>query len=93
VVQVSRSRWRWLALAHPALTLLAVVVTANHFWLDGLVAALILALVLLVQRAVRVAGRRRQARRRAAATEPAGSGDHAERPEPAYVPDRPPVDA
>jgi PAP2 superfamily len=93
VVQVSRSRWRWLALAYPALTVLAVVVTANHFWLDGLVAALLLALVLLVQRAVRVTGRRRPARRRAAATEPAGSTDPAERTEPGYVPDRPPVDA
>ena len=43
VVQVSRSRWRWLALGYPVLTLLAVVVTANHFWLDGIVAALLLA--------------------------------------------------
>jgi hypothetical protein len=93
VVQVSRSRWRWLALAYPALTVLAVVVTANHFWLDGLVAALLLALVLLVQRAVRLTGRRRPARRRAAATEPAGSTDPAERTEPGYVSDRPPVDA
>ena len=43
VVQVSRSRWRWLALGYPAITLLAVVVTANHFWLDGIAAALLLA--------------------------------------------------
>lgn len=34
-----RTRWRWLAVAHPALTILAVVLTANHYWLDGLVAA------------------------------------------------------
>ena len=46
VVQVSTSRWRWLALGYPVLTLLAVVVTANHFWLDGIVAALLLALAL-----------------------------------------------
>ncbi len=51
VVQVSRSRWRWLALGYPALTTLAVVVTANHFWLDGVAAAALLALALLVQRA------------------------------------------
>ena len=44
VVQVSTSRWRWLALGYPVLTLLAVVVTANHFWLDGIAAALLLAL-------------------------------------------------
>ncbi len=52
---LSRSRWRWLALTYPALTMLAVVVTANHYWLDGLAAALLLALALVVQRAARVA--------------------------------------
>ena len=40
VITVSRSRWRWLAAAYPVLTLLVVVVTANHFWLDGLSLAL-----------------------------------------------------
>jgi membrane protein implicated in regulation of membrane protease activity len=50
---VSRSRWRWLAAADPVLTLLVVVVTANHFWLDGIVAALLVALVLVVQRKAR----------------------------------------
>jgi MFS superfamily sulfate permease-like transporter len=50
---VSRSRWRWLAAAYPVLTLLVVVVTANHFWLDGIVAALLVALVLVVQRKAR----------------------------------------
>jgi len=54
---VSRSRWRWLALAYPAATLLAVVVTANHFWLDGIAAAALLAIALLVQRAGRAARR------------------------------------
>jgi hypothetical protein len=49
VITVSRSRWRWLAAAYPLLTLLAVVVTANHFWLDGIVAGLLVAMVLLVR--------------------------------------------
>ena len=102
VVQVSRSRWRWLALAYPALTVLAVVVTANHFWLDGLVAALLLALVLLVQRAARVAVARLSARRRPGGTEPARPAEPAppaepaggtEPDEPSYVPDWPPVEA
>jgi hypothetical protein len=35
VVATFRSRWRWLVVAHPVVTLLVVVVTANHFWLDG----------------------------------------------------------
>jgi hypothetical protein len=53
VITVSRSRWRWLAAAYPVLTLLVVVVTANHFWLDGIAAGLLVALVLVVQQAVR----------------------------------------
>jgi PAP2 superfamily len=53
VMTVSRSRWRWLALAYPLLTMLVVVATANHFWLDGIVAGLLVALVLLAQRAAR----------------------------------------
>jgi PAP2 superfamily len=52
VIGTATGRWRWLALGYPALTLLVVVVTANHFWLDGIVAAAILALVLLAQWAV-----------------------------------------
>ena len=50
VITVSRSRWRWLAAAYPVVTMLIVVVTANHFWLDGIVAALLVVLVLVVQR-------------------------------------------
>jgi PAP2 superfamily len=53
VITVSRSRWRWLAAAYPVLTLLVVAVTANHFWLDGIAAGLLVALVLVVQRAAR----------------------------------------
>jgi PAP2 superfamily len=57
VVRVSTSRWRWLALAYPAATTLAVVVTANHFWADGIVAAALLALAMLAYRAGRVTRR------------------------------------
>ena len=53
VITVSRSRWRWLAAAYPLLTLLVVVVTANHFWLDGIAAGLLVVLVMLVQRTAR----------------------------------------
>jgi hypothetical protein len=53
VITVSRSRWRWLAAAYPVLTLLIVVVTANHFWLDGIAAALLVALVMVIQRIAR----------------------------------------
>ena len=37
-----RSRWRWVVLAHPVVTTLVVIATANHYWLDGLVAILIM---------------------------------------------------
>jgi PAP2 superfamily len=67
VVQLSSSRWRWLVLGYPALTLLAVVVTANHFWLDGIAAALLLALALVVQRAGRITWHWLRIRRRAGA--------------------------
>jgi hypothetical protein len=53
IIATARSRWRWLAVLYPAMTTLAVIVTANHFWLDGVVAAVILALVLAVQLLVR----------------------------------------
>ncbi len=86
VIEVSRSHWRWLVLAYPAATLLAVVVTANHFWLDGLAAALLLALALVVQHAGRSARRRLAARRHRSAT----SGGSVP---PGYVPERPSVDA
>ncbi|TDC91088.1 inositol phosphorylceramide synthase [Actinomadura sp. 7K507] len=43
VVRVSRSRWRWVIAMHAPVTVFVVVVTANHFWTDGLVAAALLA--------------------------------------------------
>ena len=53
VITASRSRWRWLAAGYPLLTLLVVVVTANHFWLDGIVAGLLVVLVMAVQQVAR----------------------------------------
>jgi PAP2 superfamily len=52
VITRTASRWRWLALLYPVMTTLAVVVTANHFWLDGVAAAIVLAVVLCVQAAI-----------------------------------------
>jgi hypothetical protein len=43
VWHVSPSRWRFLGPLHSALTVLVVVVTGNHWWLDGIVAVLVLA--------------------------------------------------
>ncbi|MEU4357804.1 phosphatase PAP2 family protein [Streptomyces virginiae] len=43
-------RWRWglLWLLHPLVTLLVIVGTANHYWLDAVVAAVLLGIALLV---------------------------------------------
>lgn len=38
LIRTTKSRWRWLWIAHPVITFAVVVVTANHYWLDGLIA-------------------------------------------------------
>jgi hypothetical protein len=43
----STSRWRWIGPAHAVATSLVVVWTANHYWLDGIVAAGLLAVAWL----------------------------------------------
>ncbi|CAL9611490.1 hypothetical protein SUDANB96_05663 [Streptomyces sp. enrichment culture] len=53
LIVATRSRWRWLWLLHPLLTLLVIVGTANHYWLDAVVATVLLALTLAVVHAPR----------------------------------------
>jgi hypothetical protein len=48
LIAATRSRWRWLWPAHPMLTLLVIVGTANHYWLDAMAAAALLGLALAV---------------------------------------------
>jgi PAP2 superfamily len=62
VITTARTRWRWLALLYPAMTTLTVVVTANHFWADGIVAASVLGLALAGQAAGRAVLARARAR-------------------------------
>ncbi len=54
VVRISPSRWRWLIVAHPILTIFVVTVTANHFWADGIVAVGLLVLADLAARGLGV---------------------------------------
>ncbi|MFE4257435.1 phosphatase PAP2 family protein [Streptomyces sp. NPDC056883] len=86
MIAATSSRWRALWLLHPLVTLLVVVGTANHYWLDAIVATLLLgAALLLVPRPV---GRSLVARRsvpvpRSAAVPvpvPTGAGPGALRP-------------
>jgi hypothetical protein len=46
MILITRTKWRWLWLLHPIVTFGVVVVTANHYWLDGLVALALLAVSL-----------------------------------------------
>jgi hypothetical protein len=46
VIAYTHSRYRYLIVLHPLLTLLAIVLTANHYWLDAIVAAFIFVVVL-----------------------------------------------
>lgn len=49
-VMIKRTRRSWLIMAHPAITLLAVVATANHYWLDAACAIAIAGVVWLAAR-------------------------------------------
>src|SRR5262249_60175914 len=77
VIGAIRSPWRWLAVLYPIMTMLSVVVTANHFWLDGIAAAAVLAVVLAAQIVARrvinaaPAGRRHSLLVRARSSRPA----------------------
>ena len=46
ILQASRSKWRIIGPIHLALTFLAVVATANHWWMDGIVALFLIAISL-----------------------------------------------
>jgi hypothetical protein len=60
VVRALNTRWRLLIALHPAITLAAIVLTANHYWLDALVAfALIVAAMALAPEALLTRAERR----------------------------------
>ena len=42
IVQVNRSRWRYVAVLHPFLMATAIMATANHWWVDAAAAGLII---------------------------------------------------
>jgi hypothetical protein len=46
----STSRWRYIGVAHGVLTCFVVVATANHYWFDGVGAAVVLAVAWVAQR-------------------------------------------
>jgi hypothetical protein len=60
--RISPSRWRFVGPLHSVITILVVVVTGNHFWLDGIVAVLILCACAWTVYGVRTAWRAVRAR-------------------------------
>ena len=42
------SPWRWVAVLHPVITVMVVVATANHYWVDAIAAALLLLVAIVV---------------------------------------------
>ena len=53
-VRIGRGRWRVLGPIHAAVTIFVVVCTANHWWLDGVVAVAVLAVCVWAQIGVAV---------------------------------------
>ena len=53
IVVASTHRWRWIALAHPVVTMIVVVVTGNHYWLDGIVGVAVAGIAVVFEREVR----------------------------------------
>lgn len=78
LIVATRTRRRWLWLLHPLVTLLVIVGTANHYWLDVIVATALLGLALAVLRLPERPGRprcalpyrRTEVRRRSSAERP-----------------------
>jgi len=49
IIRVARTPLRWLWIAHPVITLLVIVGTGNHYWLDAAVAG---GLIILSERVI-----------------------------------------
>jgi hypothetical protein len=52
VILFSTSRRRWWIVAHPIITITAVVATGNHWWFDGIVAVQLIGLAIVVERSL-----------------------------------------
>jgi hypothetical protein len=52
VISVLKSHWRWLIVVHPALMVLAIIATANHWWIDAAAAAVLILIAMGIGRAL-----------------------------------------
>ena len=60
VLLATSSRWRYLVVLHPVITLAAIVLTANHYWLDAVAATVLFAFALGVDRLLERRRRRKE---------------------------------
>ena len=72
IVSASSSRWRWIFLGHLVLTMIAVSATGNHWWLDGIVAIVLLVMALCIEHRIRDKIRKPLAQRRTLNRIPSG---------------------
>lgn len=49
-IAATRSRWRWLWAVHPVVTVLVVICTGNHYWLDALAGVVVVGVALWLAR-------------------------------------------
>jgi hypothetical protein len=88
VLIATRSRWRYLVVLHPLTTLAAIVLTANHYWLDAFAATILFLGALGVDQWIE-RRRRRRARATACTREHEGAPPRSSprtQPTPARVP-------
>ena len=52
VLLATKSHWRYLVILHPVITLAAIVLTANHYWIDAFAATVLFAFALEVDWAI-----------------------------------------
>lgn len=78
--KIGQSRWRWLGPLHAALTIFVVVATANHWWLDGIVAVGVLTVAAWTTYGVRTGWRAAVSRLRAARASSPTTPDTPEQP-------------
>jgi hypothetical protein len=68
--RISPSRWRYIGPAHAVITIFVVVATGNHWWLDGVVAVMILSICAWSVYGVRTAYRAAVTRHTASRAQP-----------------------
>jgi hypothetical protein len=70
--RVGSSRWRYLGIVHAVATVFVVVATGNHYWADGIVAAVLMVGAMGMQWTIRTLWRRRVGAHKDPATQELG---------------------